>query len=100
MSETELTDSKCGILPNTTPISSTDQTNEGSTNTVAPPTELTEVSAGSKRLHVTNLPFRIRDSDLQEMFGVNFEINLVKVRGRGRLVRKISNFSCYNIEIR
>ena len=54
--------------PETTPISSTDQTNLASPTAVP----ATEVSAGSKRLHVTNLPFRIRDSDLQEMFGVNF----------------------------
>ena len=57
--------SEADIVPNLAPISSTDQSN---TTNVAP---TTEVSAGSKRLHVTNLPFRIRDSDLHEMFVVN-----------------------------
>jgi hypothetical protein len=63
-----------------TPISSTDQSNtESTTNAPA-----TEVSAGLKRLHVTNLPFRIRDSDLQDMFGVNSRPNPGRV---GELVR-------------
>ncbi|CAB4011636.1 RNA binding fox-1 homolog 2-like isoform X6 [Paramuricea clavata] len=65
-----MSQSEADILPNSAPISSTDQSNTGnmSINTT------TEVSAGSKRLHVTNLPFRIRDSDLQEMFGKYGEI--------------------------
>jgi hypothetical protein len=58
--------SEADILPNSAPISSIDQSNTGNMSITT-----TEVSAGSKRLHVTNLPFRIRDSDLQEMFGVN-----------------------------
>ena len=84
------TEADDNIPPNTTPISSTYQTNVGSPTTVPPlTTELTEVSAGSKRLHVTNLPFRIRDSDLQEMFGVRlndirFKRILQKVFPKGR----------------
>ena len=28
---------------------------------------------GPKRLHVTNIPFRFRDHDLVQMFGVSFD---------------------------
>ena len=57
------------VVTTTAPISSAEQPNSGNPIT----SQTTEVSVGSKRLHVTNLPFRIRDSDLNEMFGVKSE---------------------------
>ncbi|XP_046854653.1 RNA binding protein fox-1 homolog 1-like isoform X2 [Xenia sp. Carnegie-2017] len=58
--------SETSPIPSSAPISSVDQSTTNST--------ATEVSSGSKRLHVTNLPFRIRDNDLHDMFGKYGEI--------------------------
>lgn len=55
--------SEADVISTLAPISSTDESNTGSIIATT-----TEVSVGSKRLHVTNLPFRIRDTDLHEMF--------------------------------
>ncbi|XP_028395526.1 RNA binding protein fox-1 homolog 3-like [Dendronephthya gigantea] len=60
-------------LPNPAPISSADQPSTETTTTISTP-PATEVSVGLKRLHVTNLPFRIRDNDLHDMFGKYGEI--------------------------
>lgn len=35
--------------------------------------ETSSVDAGPRRLHVTNIPFRFRDHDLRQMFGVRLQ---------------------------
>ena len=44
------------------------------TNSVSPPNDSCGGGAndvGPKRLHVSNIPFRFRDNDLRQMFGVS-----------------------------
>lgn len=36
------------------------------------PTAIQTDDSGHKRLHVTNIPFRFRDNDLKQMFGVSY----------------------------
>ena len=35
--------------------------------------------AGPKRLHVTNIPFRFRDHDLRQMFGVRLKLLIFQI---------------------
>ena len=65
-----------GPIPSTVaPINPIDPTNAMPTG--EPPSACliqptpTEVPVGVKRLHVTNLPFRVSEADLGEMFGVS-----------------------------
>lgn len=51
------------------------QTDDAAQTDIQPPTqtvpESTDSKAQPKRLHVSNIPFRFRDPDLRQMFGVS-----------------------------
>lgn len=62
-------------LPTPLPINPVVQNNPITSGELPPSGQIqsppTDVPVGVKRLHVTNLPFRINETDLGEMFGVS-----------------------------